>query len=369
MTDNQRKTLDLDANLAEDVENFRLSRPEISAIEITTVRGTRLRFPEANQAAPSFVPDQPPKEPFCKPYRNGQDLVGILRDRGLEIPDVDTAVTWLDKIGYYRFTGYALSFRLTDQSGKPVDLFRPQTRFEDVIDLYEFDRHLRLLILDAIERIEVAFRSRLNDVMSSLHDPHWFMKTGIFSEKTDKKTGEPIFNHAEFLAKATEEARRSKESLPVRHYYSKYSGPSLPPCWMLAEVLSMGTWSKAFGMLSDRADQKAVAATFRASPPEFASWIHALTNLRNTCAHHNRLWDRAFVARPSKKGNLKNVLDSNERLFAQLATVLYCLWSVEPESSWLERLAELLSSHPTVPHSTMGFPPDWQARLAGMKSS
>jgi len=364
---NEQNTENLDSVLSRELENFRLSHPEIVAIEVSTVRGTRLRFPEANQAAPSFVPDHPVTGTYAKPYTSAADLIPILERRGLKIPDAAAAVVWLRRVGYYRLSGYGLSFRVRDDGGKLTDAYEPGTRFDKLTDLYEFDRHLRLLVLDAIERIEVAFRSRFNDTMAARHGPHWFMESKRFSDKRDGKTGAPIFNHDEFLAKAYQEARRNKESLSIRHYFANYGDPPIPPCWMLGEALSMGTWSKAFGMLADRADQKPVADSFRASPPELSSWIHALTNLRNTCAHHNRLWDRAFVARPSRKGNLKGVIDDNERLFAQIATVLYCLWSVDPESAWLEKLTSLLESHPAVQLTPMGFPSDWQSRLATMK--
>ena len=242
-----------------EIDHFLLQHPEIQKIELTTVRGTRLRFPEANQAAPSFCPDSGTKATFDKPYTT---------------------------------------------------------------------------------------------------DP------GRFSDKWDDKTGNLIFDHQEFLLKAEEEARRNKESLFIRHYFNTYGSPNLPPCWMLAEALSMGTWSKAFSMLSDRADQKPVSDFFRASPPELISWTHAFTNLRNTCAHHSRLWDRRFVTCPSKKGNLKSTITANDRLFAQLAACLYCLWSVEPESQWLETFTSLLQKHPSVPLDPMGFPENWRELLS-----
>ena len=369
MSENQESTPDSDASLVRALGNFALSHPEIGSIEATTVRGTRLRFPEANQAAPSFVPDHPVNGIYTKPYTSAEDLIPILQGRGLEIPDPATAVLWLRKVGYYRITGYGLQFRVRDGDGKLTGDYRPGTRFEDFTDLYEFDRHLRLLVLDAIERIEVAFRSRFNDTMAARHGPHWFMDPKRFSDKRDDKTGALIFNHDEFLAKAYEEARRNKESLSIRHYFAIYGEPPLPPCWMLGEALTMGTWSKACGMLADRSDQKSVADFFRASPPELTSWIHALTNLRNTCAHHSRLWDRRFVTCPSKKGNLKGVIDANDRLFSQVATVLYCLWSVEPQSRWLEALNDLLIKHPDVALGPMGFPSDWRVRLERLRSS
>jgi len=344
--------------------NFLLQHPEIQKIELVTVRGTRLRFPEANQAAPSFCPDSGTKATFGKPYTPPAGLIPILESRGLLIPDPSAAARWFEKVGYYRLSGYALHYRLRESAGQLTEAFQPGTTFQQITGLYEFDRHLRLLILDAIEQIEVAFRSRFNDSMAAKHGPHWFTEPGRFSDKRDDKTGNLIFDHQEFLLKAEEEARRNKESLFIRHYFNTYGSPNLPPCWMLAEALSMGTWSKAFGMLSDRADQKPVSDFFRASPPELISWIHALTNLRNTCAHHSRLWDRRFVTCPSKKGNLKSTISANDRLFAQLAACLYCLWSVEPESSWLETFTSLLQKHPSVPLDPMGFPENWKELLA-----
>jgi len=369
VSENQKDSEDPDSILARDLENFRLSHPEIEIIELSTVRGTRLRFPEANQAAPSFVLVNPVNRLYCQPYTSPSDLIQILRQRGLVVEHPDHATEWINKVGYYRLKGYGLHFRLHDVIGNLTESYQPGTRFEALIDLYEFDRHLRLLVLDAIERIEVAFRSRFNDTLASRHGSHWFMDPARFSDRRDEKTGELIFNHEDFLTKTSEEARRNKESLSIRHYFKNYGDPPLPPCWMLGEVLSMGNWSKAYGMLADRADQKPVADAFRASPPELTSWIHALTNLRNTCAHHSRLWDRRFVTCPSKKGNLRGVIDANDRLFAQVATVLYCLWSVEPRSRWLEALNDLLIKHPDVALGPMDFPSDWRVRLERLRSS
>jgi abortive infection bacteriophage resistance protein len=355
--------------LAQALGKFRLSHPDIESIEISTVRGTRLRFPEANQAAPSLVRVKPLNKTYAQPHTSASDLIQLLQSRGLSVENPATAEEWIEKVGYYRLKGYGLHFRIRDARGNLSENYQAGTTFDSLIELYEFDRHLRLLVLDAIERIEVAFRSRVNETMASRHGSHWFMDPLRFSDKKDKNTDQLIFNHGDFISKTLDEAKRNKESLSIRHYFATYSDPPLPPCWMLGEVLSMGNWSKAFGMLADRSDQKPVADAFHASPPELISWIHALTNLRNTCAHHSRLWDRRFNTCPSMKGNLKSVIDSNDRLFAQIATVTYCLLSVEPESGWLHRLTDLLQKHPAVPLAPMGFPDDWLTRLESIKHS
>jgi len=366
MPENIKDSGDADEWLKTELEKFCLNYSDIKCIDAVTVRNTRFRFPEANQAAPSFCTQHSRNGKYEQPYCDSVEITQKLRRRGVEMSDEEYAVASLGKIGYYRLKGYGLSLRVEGEDRFLTENYRAGTQFEDLIELYEFDRQLRIRILDAIERIEVAFRARLNDTMASRHGSHWFMQETLFSDKRNKKSGKLVFDHQVFIEKAYGEARRNKESLPIRHYYQKYGDPILPPCWMLSEVLSMGTWSKAYGMLANRADQKAVADHFCTSPPELASWIHALTNLRNTCAHHNRLWDRRFVTCPSKKKNLRGIVDKNDRLFAQIAALLYCLLTVDPESKWLLRLNELIAQSPHVELSKMGFPDDWLVRLGGV---
>ena len=366
MTDNQEKKPNSDDDLESELRSFLLNHDDISTIEATTVRGTRLRISEANQVAPFSVLGSEATSTFKKEHQSREKLIQILSERGLEIDDELAALEWLQKVGYYRLSGFGLQFRNQDEDGNLVDTYKKGTRFEQLTDLYQFDRHLRLLVLDAIERIEIAFRERLNDTMATRYGPHWFLNPKLFSKKTKKNSKQPLFDHQEFLVKTYEEARRNKESLSIKHYYTTYGDPPIPPCWMLADVLSMGNWSKAYGMLAEASDQKPVSKYFRASTPELTSWIHALTNLRNACAHHSRLWDRRFIFCPSKKKNLKNVLQSNDLLFAQIATVLYCLWSIEPESQWLEHLIQLIDKHPSVTLEPMGFPSDWKEKLASL---
>ncbi len=110
MTENQQELNYSDATLAREVENFCLSHPEIASIQVSTVRGTRLRFPEANQAAPSFVPEHPVSRTFTKHYTSHADLIEVLESRGLTVADRQNAIDWLRKVGYYRLTGYGLHF-------------------------------------------------------------------------------------------------------------------------------------------------------------------------------------------------------------------------------------------------------------------
>ena len=103
---------------------------------------------------------------YTKPYRSIAEQIQLLQGRGMLITDVAKAETCLHRIGYYRLSGYAYPFRHREivrnkegsDSIRLYENFRPETDFSKVMDLYVFDKRLRLLFLDAIERIEVGLR-------------------------------------------------------------------------------------------------------------------------------------------------------------------------------------------------------------------
>ncbi len=154
---------------------------------------------------------------FTKPALPLPDLLAKLQARGLQVSDPARALQDLRFIGYYRLSAYALPFQRAKTPGKP---FLPNTTLEDVLGLYRFDRELRLLVNDAIERIEVAVRSVMVCEMSVRHGPHWFMESRHFAPKYG------YIN--QLLAKVERDTRASRETFII-HYRTKYTDPSLPP--------------------------------------------------------------------------------------------------------------------------------------------
>jgi abortive infection bacteriophage resistance protein len=95
------------------------------------------------------------KEQFSKPALSVDRQISLLTSRGLIIEDEAKAKHYLSFIGYYRLSGYCLHF----QNGGNSEIrhqFKPGTTFNSVLELYIFDRKLRLMLIDIIERIEVA---------------------------------------------------------------------------------------------------------------------------------------------------------------------------------------------------------------------
>ena len=95
-------------------------------------------------------------EYFNKKPKNLDEQIALLESRGMIVDDRESAKFYLQHINYYRLRAYWLTFELDLVSHQ----FFKNTKFQDVLELYIFDRELRLLVLDAIERIEVSVRSQ-----------------------------------------------------------------------------------------------------------------------------------------------------------------------------------------------------------------
>ena len=284
---------------------------------------------------------------YTKPALTFDEQMDLLRQRGLAIPDGERATRWLQKVSYYRLSAYCLPFK----DGEP---FRAGTDFNDVAGLYIFDRKLRLLVLDAIERIEVAIRTAITYEIAHAYGAFGHSDPGNFA---------PGFEHGRFMDELGVEERRAKDTF-ANHFRKKYTSESHLPVWMATELLSFGTVSKLYGALAPALKQK-IATEYGVDEQFLRSWLHALTYLRNVCAHHKRLWNRQFAIRPrfpSRNLAWPHQVPDNSRLYGMLVVLRHMLRVASPGCQWRQRLWVLLDTHPEVPLDAMKIPADWRGR-------
>lgn len=296
------------------------------------------------------------KKVYDKPPFTIEEMLQQFKQRGLIITDYNKAETILKFVSYYRFTGYGLIFEKFD-NGKRLHQFKGGTTFNSILYRYDFDRHVKLLLNDAIERIEIGMRTIINHHLSlKCNNSHWYLDKSNFSAD---------FPHKEFLSKIQfetgfkNEEKRKNSELFIKHYFERYDKPELPCCWMIAEVLPLGTWSKVYSHLRDRANRKAIAKEFDLSAKTLESWLHSITFLRNLCAHHSRVFNRSFTVRP--KPNTKIPLSSNlNNRFGYFACILfYMLNKIAPEQHWHLKLKELIEKHHEINLKELGLPEHW----------
>lgn len=291
------------------------------------------------------------KVSFAKPYSSPEQIVQILKSRGMLINDEHRVENYLMNIGYHRLSAYIYPFY---KSPKSELVLKEGTTFEQVLTLYRFDKKLRILLFNEIEKIEVAIRSVLANIgCQELNDRYWITKPEYFAN-ADK------FNLT--LAIIEKELASSKEDY-IESFRQSFI-EDYPPAWMITEVLSFGNLNYIYSNIANNKLMKRIADYFGLKPQVFTSWLTVLANLRNMCCHHARVWNRDFMLNPAEPRKTSNAwIDTThidkKRIFYRLCIIRYFLASVSPNNNFNEKITTLLSEYPSIDIMAMGFDYNW----------
>jgi abortive infection bacteriophage resistance protein len=289
---------------------------------------------------------------FEKPFLSIEEQVERLVKAGM-MGDRDTVAQRLTVVSYHRLSGYWHPFQQTDGA------FAPETSFEKVWRRYVFDRQLRVLVIDAIERFEVTLRTQLAYHHAQVHGPFGYAVNRASRPKMSRK------DFPEFYFNLLEELARSKEPF-IKEFYADHGDEyDVPPIWEAAEVMSFGCVVTLYRNTTHNVKQP-VASIFGVPDAVMDSWLLVLNTVRNICAHHARLWNRelgtkALIPRQKEYPEWrKPVQIGNDRVFGVLTICRHCLKRVAPQSGWANRLQALLEKYPDIPIASMGFPENWK---------
>ncbi|MFF0491410.1 Abi family protein [Nocardia sp. NPDC004068] len=331
--------------------------------------------------------DTPRTTTYDKPFKTLAEQVTLLRERGMVIADEDAAMRTLGRISYYRLSGYWYIYRR--RVDEPAGAERPErpeigedfvrgTTLDRVVELYEFDRRLRLHVLDGIERVEVALRMRLGHVLGASHafahlDPSALDPSFTLMDERNPVSSRAQWldsKHAEWTRIVLAEEKRSNEDF-VRHFKAKYGLPL--PIWALTEILTFGNISVLLAGLK-QPQRNSIASDFgiwtdrlEGDGAALVSWVAHLNSIRNTCAHHARLWNRNIekqLGRLDGIGDLAHASGarSRARIYASLAVLAYLVARLDPRSTWRTDTVDLITEgleRVGQPPSRMGCPPGW----------
>lgn len=304
---------------------------------------------------------------FDKSATTIDEQIALLAERGLNVSSEELARRWLMTVGYYRLSAYWLPYELPPETGQTRSKrFRPGVRFEDIVDIYTFDRKLRLLVTEAIERIEISVRSRWTNRLTLKHGAHAHMKPNLFVSG---------WNHARMIAALSDRACESREVF-IEHYRTKYDDPYMPPLWAVTELMTFGELSKWVEATNDAGLRGAVARDIGLPTQEtLTGTLQLLSYTRNICAHHGRLWNRRTVKRAPNIKRFHHSLvwdeDASEgqrqlsnRLYNVLTLLLLLMRHQASDTTFPERLESLVMTRSVEQQLSMGFPDDWKARPA-----
>jgi len=281
-----------------------------------------------------------------------QTQIERLKNRGLRFLDEKNAENYLSNISYYRLRAYTYPFQNNDNPEHP---FVKKISFEDIIGLYVFDRRLRLLIFNAIEKIEIAFRTQIIYNYSLEYGAFWHLKPELYNNAV---------YFAEHIASLQKEIDRSNETF-IKHYQQRYNEPKEPPCWMSLEVSSIGLLSKIFSNLKKEKCKDLITSHFGLKGVDvLTNWMHCFSVIRNICAHHGRIWNRRLPKITLPKKTLQPFIENkqihNNKTYSYLCSMLYILNIVSPNHDFKNNLLNLMKTCPMMQEKEMGFPKNWR---------
>lgn len=281
------------------------------------------------------------------------EQISALKNKGLNLNDDTFAQSCLSNISYYRFRAYTYPFQ---DNTDPKHPFIISITFEQIIELYKFDHKLRLLLFDAFEKIEIAFRTQIIYQWAMEHGSHWQINPDLYRSQV---------TFAQQISSLQNEINRSNETF-IKHYISKYTSPLEPPSWMSLEVSSMGLLSQMFQNLKRGKPKLNVTVHFGLNDMNLLeNWMHCFSNIRNICAHHGRLWNRRLTTHIKLPSNpiypfIQNLNIYPYKIYPSICAIVYIINIVSSECRFKDKIKELMNDCPLKQEHEMGFPSNWR---------
>lgn len=296
----------------------------------------------------------------AKPHKEYDQQLELLLNRGMLIQDNSRAMRKLSQVGYYRLSGFWYTSRIirTNDDGLSYrsDDFLNGTSFEQAYDLYLFDKKLRLLMMDALERVEIHIRSIIaHEVGRS--DPLGYLNPAFINKRFLIDSSPSTFD--KWLDKQTKKIRDSRDDCIVWHRRENKE----IPFWVAVETWDFGQMSKYYAMLNGGMQLKIIKRLGIDNKQMLSKWLQCLNLLRNRCAHHSRIWNRKHPVVHIPQTDFFNALQINERdkerLYSAICIIWYLVRMIGPSSQWIRQVAEHFDTKPHMPGCSflsMGMP-------------
>lgn len=262
-----------------------------------------------------------------KEYKNPDEIMQILKDRGMTFKNPKRAKRILTENNYFFLKGYnQLLLDSNDNYKKDVD-------FEDLFDLYILDKDIKMIVFRHLLEIEQKIKANLSNFISS--------KYGIKETQYLKKSNFDSTN--QYVARVIKKIKEQKKIYgekndAVKYYKDKYN---YVPLWVLSKSLTMGTIRDLYSIMKpddqDRISKEILYINIeKKRVVKLKSIIALLADVRNMCAHdeilmcykHKRIHiselpeHSYFLLKKNKTGDL---IQGVSDLFAILVSIKYLI--------------------------------------------
>lgn len=279
-----------------------------------------------------------------------EEQLNRLKVHGVVINDEQKAIEILKQINYYRFTGYALQFRIAPNESTYIK----DTSFESIYNLYVMDEQLRDLFRMYIEKAEVYYKTQISYGFSMAkctqppYDQHY-----------DRNNFYNKSGYDQVIESFKREKNYYKDSLIVKHHKNKYD--SKMPLWVMVGLMSFSNLSKLYSSMYI-SEKDRIAKAIGIGRDTLENHLHCLSVLRNKCAHAARLYNTEFYppARFTKDFLRKNPEVKNNSLFAYALVLLRRLPDKKSKRNFVDAVETVIEQYKDdIDMSLIGFPKNY----------
>lgn len=245
--------------------------------------------------------------------------IDLLKNKGLVIKDFRKVKIFLNNINYYQLKEYFLFF---EQNNK----FKKGVIFENILNIYFFDRKLRLLFLDAIERIEKSFKAQVFNYLFSKYGENYFI--------------ENIYIRNQFI------------NIKINKF-------------LISDVVDFITFGEVLEIFKNlkKIDKINISRYYNIYWIYLYSYLHNLREVRNICAHFSRLWNRK-ITKNLKRSYFIEGLTYNKKIFDSILLCNIFIKNIDSEYRWINKILNLIEKY-KINVNIMGFPCNWRDVLYG----
>lgn len=276
-----------------------------------------------------------------KPPKSIDEMIAIMRCRGLVITDERRLRDMLLNENYYRLSGYFRVYQNDPSNGD--NMFRDGTRDTDFIVPYQLDEQLRSIVLKGTARVELTLRSRFAYYLAQDGNAYNYLDQDSYEDVVTRKG---VRLRQTLITNMHDWINRSKE-VCIKHYKDK--GKDIP-VWAAVETLPFDTLSR---MLSLHTDTTALRRLYKsvglkAGLRKSSEIVHSMVYLRNICSHHCRLWHREMVISPPEIRDIANAFPrfndiAGRSVASSLMTLMYLVTGIEGSHEYADELTRFIT--------------------------
>lgn len=293
-----------------------------------------------------------------KVYRSNEELITILRSKGISIKNKKRTIEYIEKYTYYStINTYKNAFK---KNNKYID----GVEVEEIFALFEFDKYLREIVLKYSLEIELMIKSLLANLVARKYGVKDYLRVENLDETASKDKRE---NLCEKIKETIKDNYKKHQA--ITHYIDKYN--FIPP-FVLVKVLTMGTISRYYNFLKQK-DRQEISKCFNISDKLLIQILYNITLVRNTCCHLDLLYSRHtrfFVSFNIIDKTYKTSSKNNETNMYMIMRCMQCLLSdkdgVQLENKIKRELRRLSKKIKTIDINiildAMGYPDEYNIK-------